>query len=312
MVSRLLLNGAASLIAIVMIAFAVLHPWQVSAVGGAADLVCFGCQNTDPSKPGYCKSIPCSDSTFGFGTTGRCSSSGVCLGTGTSGPNGFGIGQVAEILGPLMSALMQSSQGAGSSPVLPTPCQATAPTGVAAQLLASTTASSTTPTPTNIPCGSGTTNPITTSSLLTGSTLVPNFSTSGTSLTNALNGTNCGDAATCGISDLANQLTSSVAGEGADTGTNLVPNNAIVPSASSSDATTTDATTTVSGQVGIFDTGSTIAPQGLTIGKDASAIIFNYAPLGQNAQIAGFIPCDANAANAVPYVPLSAIQNACR
>lgn len=295
-----LLNGAAVLVALIIVGFAALNPLEARAVGSAADLMCIGCQ-MDPTKPLYCPTVTCTDITSLFSTTGHCAAPGVCLGTGSSG--GFGLDKVAQILGPLMQALMKGSQNGSASPSdtsLTTPCQSTAPTGVAAQLTSSpTTASS--------PCDVAGASTVP-SSLLT-SSLTPTYSTN--ALTNALTGSNCTDAATCGISNLAGQLasaTSSTAGPSVS----LVPNNAIVPQATVVASSTATSSTNLYGQGVLLATGSSIAPQGLNVMRNGSDLVFNYAPLGQNSQIAGFISCSVSAANAVPYVPLSAIQNACQ
>jgi PKD repeat protein len=58
----------------------------------------------------------CTDVTSGFPTTGFCVNSkpGLCRATATGGKDGFGLDQVAKILGDLMGKLMQ--QGGGQQP----------------------------------------------------------------------------------------------------------------------------------------------------------------------------------------------------
>lgn len=303
-----MLVGVSLLVAVLVIGATVLlvRPTQTQAVGGAADAVCMGCQNVDPSKPRYCKTIPCSDSTAGFGTNGFCITSGICLGQSTSGLNGFGLDKVAQILGPLMQALLKGSQNGSASPSdtsLPANCQPPAnSSGVGAQLIASS--SSSTP---------GTYDYLSSPCNTSGSTGASNllgtpFAGAGANgLTSSLLGSNCTDPTACGFASIADQLKS-----GLD---NLAPATSSSTSVSSTtpirNATSTAAATTtmVSGYQG---TGSNISPQGLTLERSASTVIFIYAPVGENSQIAGFISCNVTGANAVPYIPLSAIQNACR
>jgi hypothetical protein len=387
------------LLALVTISVLALTTERAFAVGTAADAFC-GAQYCAPGKcvPGPnhpcppCQAIACSDVTSLFTSTGFCQNSipGLCVGTGTNGPNGFGLNQVAQILGPLMSALMQGSQNGSASPdtTLPASCQTQTPTGVATQLTgapvatltitvgnsAAVTGSTTVGTATlsalpasgsaplsvtfstqqagTLDFGDGQNTPVTactadssgncstqtthvytiqgtyTATLstvnntasgacdygtpsFTPSSLLGTTPTIGTSLTSALSGSTCSDPTTCGLSSIASQLTSTVSGN--DTTGSLIPIGPFSPTigiAATSSPTSTQPTVLSGGYY--QGTGSTVSPQGLTLQRDASTIVFNYLPVGSNSQIAGFISCGANSANVIPYVPLSAIQNYCQ
>lgn len=298
-------------------------PSSALAMGSMADSMCVtvipSCPcNTVPGPNGCTAGINqfmcpnnCWDVTAGFNTYGTCIAPHKCQGSSTSGPNGFGLGQVAQILGPLMSALMMNSQNGSASPTDTSlaPCyqQATTTAGVSGQLLASSSplvgANSGTP------CDYGASNGYPTgSSNLLGYSPYQYSSSGANSLTNALTGSNCADPTICGLSSIADRLTSTVAGS-----------STLVSTPASTDTSTTpippqQAATTTSGLPGgqYQGTGSNISPQGLTVEKSGTTLIFTYSPVGVNAQITGFISCNVTAANAVPYIPLSAIQNACK
>lgn len=99
-----------TLIVSVFLGVAALLPHGALAVGQAA----CPCQLQDPKQPNYCPYVTCIDTTSGFTTIGKCVAPGICRGTGTSGKDGFGLDQVAKILGDLMGKLMQ--QGGGQQP----------------------------------------------------------------------------------------------------------------------------------------------------------------------------------------------------
>lgn len=107
-----------------LLGFVAVLPHVTHALGNAADIFC-GLQYCYPGKctpspkdPACipCASVTCNDITSGFTTTGKCVSSapGLCKAVGTSGKDGFGLGEVAKILGDLMGKLMQ--QGGGQPP----------------------------------------------------------------------------------------------------------------------------------------------------------------------------------------------------
>lgn len=96
-----------------VLGFSIVLPHAANAVGNAADLMCNGCQ-MDPKKPRYCPTVTCKDMTATFTTGGTCISPGVCKANSTSGPNGFGLDQVARLLGDLMGKLLQQGQQGGS------------------------------------------------------------------------------------------------------------------------------------------------------------------------------------------------------
>ena len=293
---------------------------RVYAMGAAADAMCTGCVWDPKAGANYCPVKFCQDVTAGYSTPGTCLGGPTqCVASGTSGPNGFGLNQVAQILGPLMSALMQNSMNGSNSPTdtsLAVPCQTT-PTGIAAQLVASSSTSTNSSGNSN-PCYYGyNTTPSTLSSGLLGTSAysTPTYGSGVASdLTNALSGSSCSDPTTCGISAIADQLTATLAGDtpasSASTTDTTAPTNVsdttAIPAASST------ATTTSSGTGAYWATGSNIAPQGITVEKDGNTLLFFYTPLGTNAQISGFIACDTTSANAVPYIPLSVIQGACQ
>jgi hypothetical protein len=406
---------------LIVLGFVVIFPAQrVLAVGNVADTMCAvwipthcGCKQVDGPN-GSCQPNPqntygcpvgiCKDTTNLFATDGICVAPGRCQGMTTSGPNGFGLGQVAQILGPLMSALMQNSQNGSASPTdtsLSSACQTnTSATSVSGQLTGATTtiatltiaagtstavtlagtadlsASTTTgPVPlavtfstkqagmldfgdgqsvavaactvdTSGNCAARTAHTYTTQGVFTvalsttnatgacdygyglsggypsgSSSLLgysPNLYTSSGagSLISSLTSGNCSDPTTCGLSNIASQLTSTLNNTGS-----LVPNSS-TSTASSNGTVRQDqngtpipaasSTTKTVGGGEYQGTGSNISPQGVTVQKSGTTLVFQYSPAGENAAIAGFISCNVSAANAVPYIPLSAIQNACR
>lgn len=148
-----------TLILCVLFGFAVAAPRVADALGMQGDIEC----GTKYCFPGKCvpspkdpKCVPCptftcTDVTSGFSSTGTCVNSvpGLCKATGTSGPNGFGLDQVAKMLGDLMGKLM--GQGGGKQdgaqpPPATNPTYNTPPTCSLTSSTVSSTASSTTAT----------------------------------------------------------------------------------------------------------------------------------------------------------------------
>ncbi len=121
-----LITLVATIIAVAVFAVALLlfAAQSTHALGTEADAFCAaqycypGKCVPSPKDPKCvpCMTITCKDLTSNFSTTGQCVSSapGVCKATGTSGKDGFGLDQVAKILGDLMGKLMQ--QGGGQQP----------------------------------------------------------------------------------------------------------------------------------------------------------------------------------------------------
>lgn len=108
-------------------------PYWVSAMGAMADAMCtpviLDCGCGQIRIKGQCVTLGpqvnkwncpniCWDETSGFNTYGTCVLSNKCEGKSTSGPNGFGLDQVAKILGDLMGQLMKGSQN-GSAQTQP-------------------------------------------------------------------------------------------------------------------------------------------------------------------------------------------------
>ena len=112
-----------SLAIIVMFLFAPLFVRTAFAEGDfgmGADLVCKGCQNTDASKPNYCKYRVCKDPTKPV--SGLCFSPGVCKAISYTGLDGkssgvdTGLGLLSKVLGDLFGKLMQQKPPSSSTP----------------------------------------------------------------------------------------------------------------------------------------------------------------------------------------------------
>ena len=91
-------------------------PLKASAVNLEGDLICMSCQ-MDPTKPRFCPTVPCPDSTSGYTTPARCAFPGKCQAIGAAGGDQFGLDIVKSMLGSLMQKLMQgggSGSGSGS------------------------------------------------------------------------------------------------------------------------------------------------------------------------------------------------------
>lgn len=117
---------------------AMLMPLVVAhAAGSAADAMCAGCQITDPSKPRYCMTTPCSDVTSGFTTGGMCAAPGKCAASST---NGGGLGDISKLLqgiASLIQALNQPSQQSGNTGT--TPCASLPTTDASGNPISTTT-----------------------------------------------------------------------------------------------------------------------------------------------------------------------------
>lgn len=111
--------GAFAILALILAAYAVMIPSRAGAVGTAADAICF--------EPGMCQygtrcgkngppgvlNKPCSDSTNGFTTQGKCVAPFKCLANSAQGQNG-GMGDIKQALDAVKSILdMMKGKGGG-------------------------------------------------------------------------------------------------------------------------------------------------------------------------------------------------------
>ncbi|MFA7310194.1 MAG: hypothetical protein WC050_04810, partial [Candidatus Paceibacterota bacterium] len=108
-----------------LLAFVLTSPRQSGAEGLMGDMQCIGLQcpcGMGPGPNGPCSGAgagkigcTCMDVTSGFPTTGTCVSAipPKCKATATSGPNGFGLDILKQMLGGLMQQLMKGGSGGG-------------------------------------------------------------------------------------------------------------------------------------------------------------------------------------------------------
>lgn len=97
-------------------------------LNNSANNACKSCQNTDATKPNYCKNITCSVTTNGFSTNGHCGAPGECRAETAQGLNGSSIslGTVLQVVG-LVATLAQLAQQQNAAsmpaPAAPMPYQ---------------------------------------------------------------------------------------------------------------------------------------------------------------------------------------------
>jgi len=149
---------ALTLVFALIFGFVAILPQQVQAVGMEADSQCIpanptpcGCGMELKGQPPKCTmtgnkfGCPCKDVTSGFSTDGNCVATNKCLAKSTGGKDGFGLDQIAKILGDLMGKLMKGGDGSGQPATPPDAGQPKyPPTCTITSATVSTTASSTT------------------------------------------------------------------------------------------------------------------------------------------------------------------------